>query len=185
MRVIAGKAKGRRLKSPGLGTRPMTDRMKESVFSSLGEFKGVRVLDLYAGSGSLGLEALSRGAKSARFVESARDAIVKLEENIETTALGSKSEVTWADVGSTLSLGADERFDLVFLDPPYSMPVAGVRADLETIVMNGFLSDNGRIVVHRPAKESQLKPLGLEMLWEKEYGQSRIVVFCHEEEEDG
>lgn len=184
MRVIAGKAKGRRLKSPGLGTRPMTDRMKEAVFSSLGELKGLEVLDLYAGSGSLGLEALSRGAKHARFVESARDAIVKLEENIETTGLGSKAEVTWADVASTLSLGADDRVDLVFLDPPYSMPLAGVRTDLEALVMNGFLSDDGRIVVHRPAKEGKLKPLGLKLMWEREYGQSRILVFSHEEEED-
>lgn len=184
MRVIAGKAKGRRLKSPGLGTRPMTDRMKEAVFSSLGELKGLVVLDLYAGSGSLGLEALSRGAKSARFVESARDAIVKLEENIETTGLGSKAEVTWADVASTLQFGADDRVDLVFLDPPYSMPLATVRADLEALVMNGFLSDEGRIVVHRPAKKGKLKPLGLELMWEREYGQSRILVFSHEEEED-
>src|SRR5918998_3736981 len=174
MRVIAGKAKGRRLKSPGLGTRPMTDRMKEAVFSSLGELDGLVILDLYAGSGSLGLEALSRGAKSARFVESARDAIVKLEENIETTGLGSKSEVTWADVATTLGLGADERVDLVFLDPPYSMPLAGVRTGLEALVMNGFLSDEGRIVVHRPAKEAQVKPLGLELQWEREHGQSRI-----------
>lgn len=184
MRVIAGKAKGRRLKSPGLGTRPMTDRMKEAVFSSLGELDGLVVLDLYAGSGSLGLEALSRGAKSARFVESARDAIVKLEENIETTGLGSKAEVTWADVATTLGLGADERVDLVFLDPPYSMPLAGVRTDLEALVMNGFLSDEGRIVVHRPGKEGKLKPLGLQLMWEREYGQSRILVFSHEEEDD-
>ncbi|MDQ3981051.1 MAG: 16S rRNA (guanine(966)-N(2))-methyltransferase RsmD [Actinomycetota bacterium] len=183
MRVIAGKAKGRRLKSPGLGTRPMTDRMKESVFSALGELKGLVVLDLYAGSGSLGLEALSRGAKKGRFVESARDAIVKLEENIDTTGLGSKAEVTWADVASTLQLGTDDRVDLVFLDPPYSMPLAGVRTDLEALVMNGFLSDEGRIVVHRPAKEAQLKPLGLKLQWEKEYGQSRILVFGHEEED--
>ncbi|MFN2587177.1 MAG: 16S rRNA (guanine(966)-N(2))-methyltransferase RsmD [Actinomycetota bacterium] len=183
MRVIAGEAKGRRLKSPGLGTRPMTDRMKEAVFSSLGDLEGLAVLDLYAGSGSLGLEALSRGAASARFVESARDAIVKLEENIDTTGLGSKAEVIWADVTSTLQLGTVERIDLVFVDPPYSMPLAGVRADLEALVMNGFLSDDGRIVVHRPAKEGQLKPLGLELLWEREYGQSRILVFGHEEEE--
>ncbi len=91
MRVIAGKAKGSRLKSPGMGTRPMTDRMKEAVFSSLGELDGLKVLDLYAGSGSLGLEALSRGASKATFVENAREAIVKLEENIQTTGLKRKS----------------------------------------------------------------------------------------------
>ena len=183
MRVIAGQAKGRRLKSPGLGTRPMTDRMKEALFSSLGEFKGLSVLDLYAGSGSLGLEALSRGAKSAVFVENAREAIVKLEENIDATGFGKKAEVVWADVGATLGRGADARVDLVFLDPPYQMSVGGVRGDLETLVTGGFLSDEGRIVVHRPAKESQLKPLGLDLQWEREYGQSRLLLFCHEEED--
>ncbi|HVF53209.1 MAG TPA: 16S rRNA (guanine(966)-N(2))-methyltransferase RsmD [Actinomycetota bacterium] len=183
MRVIAGKAKGHRLKSPGLGTRPMTDRMKESVFSHLGEFKGMKVLDLYAGSGSLGLEALSRGATSAVFVENARDAIVKLEQNIETTKLKAKSSVTWADVKSTLRFGAEQRFDRVFVDPPYSMSVAAVREDLESIVMGGFLADDGLVIVHRPAKESQLKPLGLKLEWEQDYGQSRIVIFAHLDEE--
>jgi 16S rRNA (guanine966-N2)-methyltransferase len=85
MRVIAGTAKGRRLKAPPMGTRPMTDQMKESLFSALGSLEAALVLDLYAGSGSLGLEALSRGAKKAYFVENARDAIVKLEQNIETS----------------------------------------------------------------------------------------------------
>nr|MBA2599858.1 RsmD family RNA methyltransferase [Actinomycetota bacterium] len=85
MRVIAGTAKGHRLKSPTAGTRPMADRMKEALFSALGETDGFRVLDLYAGSGSLGIEALSRGAVSAIFVETARDAIVKLEGNVEAT----------------------------------------------------------------------------------------------------
>src|SRR2546422_4468577 len=98
MRVIAGEAKGLRLKTPATGTRPMTDRMKESLFSALGEVDGARVLDLYAGSGSLGLEALSRGAKKATFVENARDAIVKLEQNIQTTGLKRRSEVLWSDV---------------------------------------------------------------------------------------
>jgi 16S rRNA (guanine966-N2)-methyltransferase len=182
MRVIAGKAKGSRLKSPGMGTRPMTDRMKEAVFSSLGELDGLKVLDLYAGSGSLGLEALSRGASKGTFVENAREAIVKLEENIQTTGLKRKSEVLWADVKATLERGSSKRYDLVFLDPPYGVAVPSVRGDLESIVTGGFLSDEGRIVVHRPQKESQLKPLGLELVWEREFGQARILVFCHEDE---
>ena len=161
----------------------MTDRMKESVFSSLGEVKGLKVLDLYAGSGSLGLEALSRGAKKAIFVENAREAIVKLEANIETTGFGKKSEVLWADVKATISRNATSRVDLVFLDPPYNQTVPAVRADLEALVMGGFLSDEGKIVVHRPAKEAQLKPFGLDIEWEREYGQSKILVFCHEEED--
>lgn len=182
MRVIAGKAKGTRLKSPGMGTRPMTDRMKEALFSSLGEIDGTKILDLYAGSGSLGLEALSRGGTKATFVENARDAIVKLEENIQTTGLKRKSEVVWADVKATLERGSAKRYDLIFVDPPYGVSVPAVRADLESIVMGGFLTDDGRVVVHRPQKESQLKPLGLKLVWEREFGQARVLIFCHEDE---
>ena len=182
MRVIAGKAKGARLKSPGMGTRPMTDRMKEALFSSLGEIEGVKVLDLYAGSGALGLEALSRGGTKATFVENARDAIVKLEENIQTTGLKRKSEVVWADVKATLERGSSKRYDLIFVDPPYGVSVPAVRSDLESIVMGGFLSDDGRVGVHRPQKESQLKPLGLKLVWEREFGQARVLIFCHEDE---
>jgi 16S rRNA (guanine966-N2)-methyltransferase len=163
----------------------MTDRIKESLFSALGDMKGMTVLDLYAGSGSLGLEAISRGAKKATFVENARDAIVKLEQNIETTKFGRKTEVIWADVPQTLARGADGgRIDLVFVDPPYNVSVPAVRADLEQLVMGGFLSDEGRIVVHRPHKEAQLKPFGLQISWEREFGQSRLMIFTHEEEDE-
>lgn len=184
MRVIAGIAKGRRLKSPTTGTRPMGDRMKESLFSALGEVDDSSVMDLYAGSGSLGLEALSRGAKHATFIESGREAILKLEQNIEVTELGDRSEVLWAEVGSTLIRPSNERHNLIFVDPPYSMSVNDVRRDLESIVMNGYLADEGRVVVHRPMKESRLIPLGLDLIWERDFGQSHLYIFCHEEEEE-
>jgi 16S rRNA (guanine966-N2)-methyltransferase len=183
MRVIAGEAKGTRLKSPGTGTRPMTDRVKEAVFSSLGDFSGLMILDLYAGSGSLGLEALSRGAKMATFVESAREAILSLERNIEATGMGSRSEIIWADVAATLSRPADERMDLIFVDPPYSMGKEEVLRALESIVTGGFLSDDGKVVMHRPGKESRLDPFGLELDWERDYGQATVSVFAHEEED--
>ena len=160
----------------------MTDRMKEAVYSVLGEVEGLRVLDLYAGSGSLGLETLSRGAKSAVFVDSARDAVVSLEANIETTGLGKKSEVVWADVASTLSRPPDDRMELIFVDPPYSMLPGVVQETLEAIVMGGFLADEGRIVLHRPQKERQLRPLGLALSWERDYGQSTVQIFLHEED---
>lgn len=184
MRVIAGTAKGRRLKAPVMGTRPMTDRIKESVFSALGDVDGLTVLDLYAGSGALGLEALSRGATRARFVESARDAILKLEENIAATGFEARADVVWADVGHTLARSADERVDLIFLDPPYSTPASAVLSDLELLVTGGFLADDGRVVLHRPAKERQSEPFGLRVSWRREFGQSQVVVFCHEEDED-
>ncbi len=185
MRVIAGKAKGHRLKSPETSTRPMADRMKESVFSALGDLGDCSVLDLYAGSGALGLEALSRGADHATFVENARDAIVKLEQNVQATGFGDSSEIVWSDVGAMLRKPAEERLDLIFVDPPYSMSADGVQADLEALVMGGFLADEGRVVVHRPAKESTLKPLGQVSVWERDFGQSHVYIFVHEEEEDG
>ena len=182
MRVIAGEAKGHRLKAPGTGTRPMTDRIKESLFSALGDLDGLAVLDLYAGSGSLGLEALSRGATSAMFVESAREAITKLEQNIASTGFNGRCSVQWMDVKHMLNRPAEDRVDLIFVDPPYGMAPGDVQADLEAIVMGGFLGDDGRIVVHRPMKENKIKPLGLERIWDREFGQSYVCIFTHEEE---
>lgn len=161
----------------------MTDRIKESLFSALDDLNGLKVLDLYAGSGSLGLEALSRGARKSVFVEKERDAIVKLEDNIAATKFSRRAEVIWSDVRHMLGRGAEERVDLIFVDPPYSMAAAAVSQDLENLVTGGFLSDEGRVIVHRPGKESKLKPLGLKLLWEREYGQSRLYVFTHEDEE--
>ena len=183
MRVIAGEAKGRRLKTPTTGTRPMTDRMRESVFSALGDLSDAVVLDLYAGSGSLGLEALSRGASKATFVESSREAILKLEQNIEATGFDDRAEVVWADVNLVIGKHAAGRVDLIFVDPPYSTKTTMVQSDLEAIVMEGFLSDEGRVVVHRPANESSIDALGLQPVWEREFGQSKIVVFTHDEED--
>lgn len=183
MRVIAGTAKGQRLKSPNTGTRPMADRIKEAVFSALGDLSGVTVLDLYAGSGSLGIEALSRGAKRVTFVESARDAIVKLNENLAATGFEAVADVVWAEVRQTLARHAEERVDLIFVDPPYSMSPQAVQDDLEALVLGGYLADEGRVVVHRPAKERRLKPLGLKLIWEREFGQSQVLIFTHEDDE--
>lgn len=132
----------------------------------------------------MGIEALSRGAKKGVFVESAREAIVKLEQNLESTGLSAQADVVWADVRSRLAANPDERFHLVFLDPPYNVPAGSVNADLEALVTGGFLADDGRIVVHRPAKENVLDPLGLELVWERDFGQSRVMVFTHEDEEE-
>lgn len=182
MRVIAGEARGRRLKAPTAGTRPMADRIKEALFSSLGDVNGYSVLDLYAGSGALGLEALSRGAKRGVFVENAREAIVKLRQNIATCDFEDRCEVQWIDVPTFLSRPGLERFDLIFVDPPYATPTAAVVADLERIVTNGYLADAGRVVVHRQTKDYGLDPLGLRRLWERAYGQSTVIVFTHEDE---
>ncbi len=162
----------------------MTDRMREAIFSALGPLDDAVVLDLYAGSGSLGLEALSRGAARATFVDSSREAIVKLEQNIDATGFRDASEVVWGDVRLLLGKDAPQRHDLIFVDPPYPMPKEHVTEDLEAIVTGGFLADEGRVVLHRPAAEPTLRPLGLQVVWERSFGQSKITVFTHEEEDE-
>lgn len=162
----------------------MTDRMKESLFSALGDVTDFEVLDLYAGSGALGLEALSRGAKHATFVESARDAVVKLKENIEATGFESEAEVVWAEVKPTLDAHAEDRKDLIFVDPPYNMPADKVLGNLEQLVMGGYLSDEGRVIVQRNGKENPLEPFGLQLVWEREFGQSKLYIYAHEDEDE-
>ena len=117
MRVVAGEFKGRRLHAPrGAGTRPTADRVREALFSILGDVSGARVLDLYAGSGALGIEALSRGAESALFVERDRRALAALRRNLD--AVGADAEVRSQDALRFMA-HPEGVFDLVFCDPPY------------------------------------------------------------------
>ncbi len=162
----------------------MTDRMKESLFSALGDLEDAVVLDLYAGSGSLGIEALSRGARQATFVESARDAIVKLKENIETTGFEDTAEVMWAEVKPILDNHSTERKDVIFVDPPYNMAADKVLFNLEQLVMGGYLADKGKVIVQRNGKENPLVPFGLKLVWEREFGQSKLYIYEHEDEEE-
>jgi 16S rRNA (guanine966-N2)-methyltransferase len=121
MRVIAGTAGGVALVAPrDRGTRPITDRVKETLFAILGDrVPGARVLDLYAGSGAVGIEALSRGADHATFVERARLALVALHTNLSRTGLAPAARVEASTVAQFLTRAPDEPWDLVFFDPPY------------------------------------------------------------------
>ena len=120
MRVITGSARGRRLKElEGLETRPTTGKVKEALFSVIQfDIEGRRVLDLFAGTGQLGIEALSRGAECAVFVERRRDALQVIRENLEACGMTDKARVVNGDAMSYLKSG--EKFDLIFLDPPYA-----------------------------------------------------------------
>ena len=172
MRIIAGHAKGRRLRSPhGLATRPMMDRVREALFSSLGaRIPGSRVLDLYAGSGSLGLEALSRGAESSVFVEQGRAALDALRENVEM--IGLDGVVVAVDVASFLR-STPEQFDVVFVDPPYALELASVSEILELITKK--VSVGGTVVLHRPdGEEPPVEPPGLTCVDERRYGRTRL-----------
>src|SRR5438105_6603940 len=134
MRVISGTAKGRRLratKSPDM--RPTTDMARQTIFDMLGDVGGARVLDLCAGAGTLGIEALSRGAREAVFVEQDRDACAVILQNLEATDLRSAAHIRRADVMRFLSRSPSTPFDLVFLDPPYSRGLGFVARALEKL----------------------------------------------------
>lgn len=153
-RVIAGVAGGRTLRTPGgRATRPTTDRVREALFSSLGTMTGARVLDLYAGSGALGLEALSRGAAYATFVEQSAAAVATLRRNISDLGLGG-ARVCQLDVARFLAKAADAattdhdgRYDLVFADPPYALDIDAVLSHLPALLAPG-----GTLVVERATR---------------------------------
>ncbi|NNC93082.1 MAG: 16S rRNA (guanine(966)-N(2))-methyltransferase RsmD [Acidimicrobiia bacterium] len=179
MRVIAGTARGRRLRAPpGLDTRPMMDRVKEAVFSSLGtRVPDARVLDLYAGSGALGIEALSRGAASVTFVERGRGAIEVLRSNL--AALDFEGQVVAADVDSFLR-GAEESYDLVFVDPPYRLSLALVDEVLAGTA--ALLANGGVMVVHRQAgEEAPGAPAGTRRIDDRRYGRTQLWIYERDE----
>lgn len=151
MRIIGGLAKGRRLQSPaGLGTRPMTDRAREAIFNII-DVTDADVLDLFAGMGSLGLEALSRRARSCVFVEQDRTTCKVIEANIAAVGLGGL--VACREVGRHLRspASAGGGFDLVFVDPPYPMELASVEQVLADL--DPHLREGGYVIVHRPTGE--------------------------------
>lgn len=123
MRIIGGELRGRRIGAPrGRGTRPLLDRVREALFATLVPWlSGARILDLFAGSGSLGLEALSRGAASARFVERDPRAVAQLRANVARLGLAARVEVVVADALEAASWGGPASADVVFLDPPYAL----------------------------------------------------------------
>jgi 16S rRNA (guanine966-N2)-methyltransferase len=170
VRIVAGDFKGRRLHAPrGSRTRPTADRVREALFSMLGDVSGARVLDLYAGSGALGIEALSRGAASAVFVERDRHALDALRRNLDAT--GAPGEVRREDVSRYVAR-PEGTFDLVFCDPPYDDAPAA--AAVLTGALPSLLSDDARIVTESDKRNPLLLPLPLVV--ERTYGDTRIAI---------
>lgn len=171
MRIIAGEKRGHRIEAPpGRSTRPTSDRVRESVFNILGSVEGAEVLDLYAGSGAMGLEALSRGASRAVFVERDRDAARTIERNLDK--LGLRATVLEEDVVRVLA-GERRKYDLVLVDPPYDM-----YADLEPTLarhLPSVVADDGVIVVETGARVQPSLPF--DERTSRKYGSVRVTVY--------
>ncbi len=182
MRIIAGKAGGRRLKTPDtMATRPATDRVREAVFSSLGSrVKETRVADLYAGTGSFGLEALSRGAASAVFVENGRKALSALKSNVSEIGIG--GEVVARSVSAYLAT-ADVEFDLVFIDPPWPLPTADL--DESLAALDRMLAPGALVVTSRRASDQEPNtPETWRVAANKRYGDTRIIRYEKVDDDD-
>ena len=155
MRVITGKARGIALKTPdGMATRPTTDRVKEAMFSIIQfDIPGARVLDLFGGTGQLGIEALSRDAKSAVFIDEREDACKLIRENLRRTKLENAARVLRSDYASFLK-NCKEQFDIIFLDPPYAEVF--LENSLNLITEIDILQSGGIIVAERPVGKDLL-----------------------------
>lgn len=179
-RIIAGEAGGRRLAvPPGDRVRPTSDRVKESLFSALGPDRvvGARVLDLFAGSGALALEALSRGAAAALLVERDSAAARAIRTNVETLGFADRAVLRAAPANTVLSGSPPaEPFDLVLLDPPYDMPAAELEAIIERLGTGPWLSADATMVVERSADSPPLCwPAGWGSTWERCYGDTLVL----------
>jgi 16S rRNA (guanine966-N2)-methyltransferase len=176
-RVIGGVAGGRRIAVPPRGTRPTTDRVRESLFNILTarlDLTGLAVLDLYAGSGALGLEALSRGAASALFVESDQRAAAVIARNISALGLAGAA-VRRGAVAAVLATGAAAPVDLVLADPPYDVDAAEVESALAALVNHGWAHGGTVAVVERAAGGAELTwPDGWRPWLARVYGDTRL-----------
>jgi 16S rRNA (guanine966-N2)-methyltransferase len=176
MRIIAGQWRGRALLAPpGESTRPTSDRAREGLFSMLasrlGSFEGLRVADLFAGTGALGLEALSRGAGHCTFVERDRSALAAIERNIAKLGAEGRSEVRPGAVERAAR--PREPFDLILMDPPYGQGLE--QAALERIERDSWLAEGGWISIEK-GPEALAIPEGLEIEAERRFGKARLLL---------
>ena len=183
VRVVSGSAKGRPLKSvPGSGTRPTTDKVKEAVFSMIGPyFEGGAALDLFAGTGGLGIEALSRGMESAVFVDMEPKSIDTVRANLKATGLESHAEVYRNDAGRAIS-AMEKRgraFDLVFLDPPYRLKHGDEL--MSTLASKGLLQADALVVLEHESSYAYPEHIpGFYRLRQAVYGETTISIYKYE-----
>ncbi|TWD72412.1 16S rRNA (guanine966-N2)-methyltransferase [Kribbella amoyensis] len=178
-RIVGGAAGGRRIAvPPGSGTRPTADRVREALFSSLesefGSLHGLAVLDLYAGSGAIGLEALSRGAGRAVLVEADRKAADVIAANIRTLGLPGATLLVRPAEKVAQGDGSGDPFDLVFADPPYALETLELQEVLLALVEHGRLAEDAVVVVERGKREPWEWPAGFAALRDRKYGEARL-----------
>ena len=178
MRVVAGTARGRRLVAPrDAGVRPTSDRVREALFNILGaRVRSALVLDLYCGSGAVAVEALSRGAATAVLVDRAATAVAAARENLVRAGVADRATLVKADVEAWLARAADGPYDLVFLDPPYSLSVDSIGTVVARLVGGRLLAPGGLVVVERPSEGEQPPALGpLRVADVRRYGSTRLL----------
>lgn len=178
-RIIGGSAGGRRLKTPsGDSTRPTSDRVREAMFSAIdagfGSISGLRFLDLYAGSGAVGLEARSRGAGVVTLVERDRRTASLIRDNVRTVGL-SHVDVLTSTVGRALAHPPRTPYDIAFLDPPYAVPLDDVLRTLAALSAHGWLAEDALVVVERSTRDAPLAwPEGFAADRSKKYGETTL-----------
>ena len=182
MRVIGGVAKGRRLLAPkGQAVRPTADRVKESLFNILPrDFSGMKVLDLFAGTGNLSIEALSRGADHAVLIDSSERSAAAIRENLRRLNFAAKSDVWVAPAARSLRVLARRKdgFDIIFLDPPYDQGLA--QQSLDLIARCNLLNEGGTIVVEHSGREAlQRRYDSLVLHDERRYGDTLLSFYTH------
>lgn len=183
MRVISGSAKGRPLKAvPGKNTRPTTDKVKEAIFSMIGPyFDGGLVLDLFAGTGGLGIEALSRGAERAVFVDIERASVEVVKANLTAARLVERAEVYRNDAGQAVRMlhKREMKFDYVFLDPPYRMK--DVDKLLHDLLGKQLFNDGAIVVVEHDSDHALAERIGsLSLLKSTTYGETAVTIYKKE-----
>lgn len=180
MRIVGGRLKGRILAAPSSrAVRPTSERLREAIFDILehrypGHVEGARVVDLFAGSGALAIEALSRGARFALLVDNGAESRALIRANVEAMGLGGLTRIWRADATRLGSVPAGGPFRLAFLDPPYRLGLAG--PGLAALVEGGWLEPSALCVVEQAAKAEIVSPSGLALLDERTYGDTRIAI---------
>jgi 16S rRNA (guanine966-N2)-methyltransferase len=191
MRIVAGEFRGRRLEAPkGEGTRPTIDRVREAVFSSLASIAGPDLgggaaLDAFAGTGALGLEALSRGVESVTFVEQDRAALQAVKRNIETLGVVARTRVVTGDAFACAARGAipGGPFSLLLLDPPYRLDAGEVATLISQLAVHDLLADEALIVLERASGTEAIWPDGISVLTQKRYGTTAVDIAIYDKGE--